>query len=676
MTLAAESAKQRARDAGGPATLALRVLRIGWAGERGLALALLAGLLLWSLAYQIPYSYQIDVGGSPALQRRWDDRPFLRDVNEPEPADPKPADCTPAQLGPDGFCDWWDLGREPYRWTGPDSLVALPGLGGGGWTVQLRASGQPLDPPPPALLDAGGTPYPLALARSPRLYQLQAQADQLSGDLTLRFVIPAFTPPNDPRALGFPLHRVTVSSTPGPRLPPPVPLALLLGALAGVYGLARNAGVGQRITLAGAAGLVLAVAGLLGFARAGLTVFAPTLALTIGGLYLLQQALLALPLLGRRPAVVGLVLLALLLRLGGLLHPNTRDSDIGLNANNLLSFSIYETVYTTEGLPGRAGGGQSPYPPGQYVLLAPLQLLLPVDMDGRRLILQVGNALLDSLVVAGIWYVMRRAGLGQRAALLGAALYVAAPPPLRSLSVGEFANVSGQALAFPALVLLADAPRTLARQRGYLAAVALLAAALLGHSGVSISLVLLLGCLWLAYLLARRRTLARLTLVLLAAVALVGVVYYSAFLYLLAERVAPDSAGLNLAASGQNLLNEWRRNFDGLYGQINLVVLLLGASGLLLILRSKAAHHAGPLGLLLLACWGGALLSLGALLASAQTVRWLLFLFPALCIGGGVALAALSRRGRAGLFGAGLLLAALLALGTAFWVERVTNYLH
>ncbi|HEU4323970.1 MAG TPA: hypothetical protein VFS21_12550 [Roseiflexaceae bacterium] len=675
MTLAAESAKQRARGASGPAAQGLRALRVGWAGERGLALALLAALLLWSLAYQAPYSYQIDVGGSVALQRRWDDRPFLRDLNEPEPADPRPADCAPPQTGPDGFCDWWDLGREPYRWTGEDSVVALPGLGGGGWAVQIRASGQPLDQAPPTLLEAGGAPYPLELARGPRLYQLQAQADGLSGDLTLRFVTPPFTPPGDPRALGFPLHRVTVSSTPGPRVPPPVQLALLLGALAGVYGLARNAGASRRATLAGAAGLILTVAALLAFARAGLTVFTPTLALVVGGLYALQLALLALPTLGRRPAVVGLVLLALLLRLGGLLHPNTRDSDIGLNANNLLSFSVYETVYTTEGLPDRAGGGESPYPPGQYVLLAPLQLLLPVDMDGRRLILQIGNALLDSLVVAGIWYVMRRAGLGRRAALLGAALYVASPPPLRSLSVGELANVSGQALAFPALALLAFAPRPLGSRRGRLAVAALLAVALLGHSGVSISLALLLGCLWLAYLLARRQSLAPLTLTLAGGVALAGLLYYSAFLHLLAARPTP-AAGLDLAAVGQNLLNEWRRNFDGLPGQINLVLLLGGGSGLLLTLRRRAGRRAGPLVLLLLACWGGALLSLGALLATAQTVRWLMFLLPALCIGGGIALAALSQRGRAGRVGAGLLLAALLVSGTAFWIERVTNYLH
>ncbi len=675
MTLAAESAKQRARSARGPAAQGLRALQMGWAGERGLALALLAALLLWSLAYQIPYSYQIDVGGSVALQRRWDDRPFLYGLNEPEPADPRPADCVGAQLGPDGFCDWWDLGREPYRWTGEDSLVALPGLGGGGWAVQIRASGQPLDSPPPTLLEAGGAPYPLVLSRGPRLYQLQAQADGLSGDLTLRFVTPPFTPPGDPRALGFPLHRVTVSSTPGPRLPPPVQLALLLGALAGVYGLARNAGAGRRATLVGAAGLVLLVGGLLAFARAGLTVFSPTLALLVGGLYALQLALLALPPLRHRPAVVGLVLLALLLRLGGLLHPNTRDSDIGLNANNLLSFSVYEMVYTTEGLPDRAGGGQSPYPPGQYVLLAPLQLLLPVDMDGRRLILQLGNALLDSLVVAGIWYVMRRAGLGRRAALLGAALYVAAPPPLRSLSVGELANVSGQALAFPALALLASAPRALDSRRGRLVGAALLAAALLGHSGVSISLGLLLGCLWLAFLLARRRSLAPLTLTLAGAVALAGLLYYSAFLHLLTARPA-SAAGLDLAAAGQNLLNEWRRNFDGLYGQINLALLLLGAAGLPLVLRSRAGRRAGPLGLLLLACWGGALLSLGALLANGQTIRWLMFLLPALCIGGGAALAALSQQARAGRIGAGLLLAALLASGAAFWIERVTNYLH
>ena len=48
--------------------------------------------------------------------------------------------------------------------------------------------------------------------------------------------------------------------------------------------------------------------------------------------------------------------------------------------------------------------------------------------------------------------------------MLGAALYVLPPPMLKSLSVGELANVFGQALALPLLALLALRARRLHRQ--------------------------------------------------------------------------------------------------------------------------------------------------------------------------------------------------------------------
>ena len=90
--------------------------------------------------------------------------------------------------------------------------------------------------------------------------------------------------------------------------------------------------------------------------------------------------------------------------------------------------------------------------------------------------------------------------------------------------------------------------------------------------------------------------------------------------------------------------------------------------------RSRAALPG--LGMLLLAWWGGTLLSLGLLLFANQGVRWQSFLYPALCLGAGPALAALWPRGRAGRVVVTGLVAFLAWYGLAFWIVQIRDYLH
>ncbi|NJK81613.1 MAG: hypothetical protein HC914_17720, partial [Chloroflexaceae bacterium] len=243
-------------------------------------------------------------------------------------------------------------------------------------------------------------------------------------------------------------------------------------------------------------------------------------------------------------AVLALVLLAFALRAGGLLHPQARHSDHLLNANNVLEV-VLGKVYFTEGLPAESGGGQAPYPPGTYLLLAPALTMLMSDLQRRVALVQLGVALLDSLVVGGLWLVLRRAGCGQRAALLGAALYLVPPPMMASLSIGEYANVGGQALALPVVALLALAPLQHIGRVRWLLFVVLLCMALLGHLGVTISLVALLAAVWLLTLLRRQgATLLALTTGGVLAAALIALFYYSAppFVTIYQQRLAGATA--------------------------------------------------------------------------------------------------------------------------------------
>jgi hypothetical protein len=362
-----------------------------------------------------------------------------------------------------------------------------------------------------------------------------------------------------------------------------------------------------------------------------------------------------------------------------MLHPHAIFSDDGLNANNMIGFTSGQ-VYFTEGLPSEAGGGQAPYPPGQYIMFAPAQLLMHTrsdDLTSLRLLLKIANAIWDSLAVGVIWYVLRRCGGDTRAALLGAALYVLPPPLLKSLSVGEFANVFGQGLALPLLALLAVPARELQHKPFLIVLPILLALALLGHLGVVISLIGLLSCLGLFWLgrPGTRRAFWGLVLLGLLAGALVTLFYYSALGDVLLNRIGGPSAAANGNAA-PSLIQKLSQQAGSarVYG-IHALALVLGLIGVALVTLAPARTLSG-LGLLLLAWWGGTLLSLGLLLFANQGVRWQSFLYPALCLGAGPALATLWPRGRAGRMVVGVLVAFLAWYGMAFWVAQIRDYLH
>jgi hypothetical protein len=324
-------------------------------------------------------------------------------------------------------------------------------------------------------------------------------------------------------------------------------------------------------------------------------------------------------------------------------------------------------------------------------------------MQSRALLVQLGVALLDSLVVALLWLLLRRAGLGQRAALFGAALYLLPLPMLLSFARGEYANLGGQVLALPVLALLAlGGARSGAGWRGVLLLALLASMGLLSHMGVAISLALVLGAAWLlsvgGWLLRQRVGAGRseqhalplapgvLTLGGAAAAAFVGLCYYSApqFVALFAARLsgsgAPPQAPMPPPAPAPPLLVELGGIVTGLFAPWSeLLPLLVGlglAGALLLWWAPPPTLPRDGLRGLLLAWWLGIAFSFGLLLVARQGVRWEHFLLPVLCLGGGVALAALWRRGRAGRVVAWGSLLAVLAHALTRWLAFVYDYLH
>jgi hypothetical protein len=640
---------------------------IGYLRERQLWAALAGALALWALAYQPAYTYQLDIGGNQRTLRQQYDTPFLRGFNASEP--PSLYD-TPT--------------ITPYRWAEDRATIVLPGLGGQRWRLAIRAaSGRPDGSPIESRWSDGSSTQALWIAAAPQVYYLAAATD-MAGDLRLHLETPTLDAPADPRRLGLVVYQVGVEPLAGPYLPAPGLLGLLAGALALLYLLARRLALGPRGALALALAMAAVVAAALATTRMGLALLAPTLVPIGLGCYALgllgsriYQHLLAPPL-GQpgqphRPLIVALVMLALALRLGGMLHPYAIFSDARLNTHNLTGV-IQGTLLFTEALPSEAGGGEAPYPPGHYLIVAPLQLLIAPGEAALHTLEKLANALADSLVVGLLWHMLRRGGYGERAALLGAALYVLPGPLLKSLSVGEFANVFGQALALPLLAYLALSARRLATPRGLAGLAALLALALLGHLGVTISLagmLAALGLIWLARP-ATRPAAGALAIGGLLAGALVALCYYAPLADVLLARV-----GAPAAATAPRTLADELNLTRVLHVQALLVA--LGAIGGLAALRPAAWRHAWPqpaLGALLLAWWAGTLLSLGLLLFASQGVRWQAFFYPALCLGAGPALARLWACGRAGRLAALTLVVFLLGDGLEFWVHQIYTYLH
>ncbi len=653
---------------------------------RTLATLLGIGVLLWVIAYQSSVSFHLFIGGNTTTHRREYDAPFIQGFHASEPGD-------------DDIWQWWTLNPGyAYRWTRPDASIDLPGIGGRQWVVSLAvASGRPDSSATTSTWQVGDQVLPpLNITASPRTYHLLGPTSS-HGHLRIQMTTPPYRPTDDPRDLGFVLRGVHTSPVKATLYPPALSqMGWMAAVVTLLYGLARWLALRRRTAGGITLFVVLLLAVLLHTHRLVLSMFTPTIALLLVVCWLLALLLVGIArsvgasqrVMPPIKPLVALVVLAFALRLGGMLHPYAIFSDHLMNANNLLELGLGR-VYFTEGLPKEAGGGQAPYPPGTYLMAAPLQLLAPTDIATRAIVVQSSVALLDSLLLVLLWFALWQAGMGQRAALYGAALYLAPAPIMTSFSIGEYANIGGQALALPALLLLAQFPLTSSKERRLLALsplfVVALALALLGHMGVTLSLVLVLAAVWLLLafgMLAGREHLSALTRFTLSAGvagALAGLVYYSAppFLALMSHRIAGNSTPDTPATTApwEPLLH----SIGGVFlptSKLLPLLLLCGVMGLVLLWQRGNTSTSRGLYRLLLAWFVGTLFSFGLLLLARQGVRWQHFLIPALCLSAAPLLTACYRRGRAGsvVAWAGVLLP--IGHGLAVWIIHIQRYLH
>ncbi len=637
------------------------------------AILLLALVLIGcGLAYQTPLSVRLAVGGDPLTRRREDDAPFLQMVHAAEPASPSVA-------------AWWELpgADDPYRWTQPESVVSLPGLGGGYWLVTVRAQGGRPDGIPTQTQWQTGTwpPVTFELPATPsRRYTILIPT---SGTVRLTMRSDSFQAAGDARVLGFVLREVRVQTIGGWRAPDWGQLGWIGLTLVAAWMWVQASALSPRWALSvigiGGSAAIVAIA----LVRPAFALLTPILAmLTLSATALSVGLALRWPQhLAWRQAIT-ITLIALIVRLAGLLHPHAISSDAGFHANNLLRLGLGH-VFLTAGLPAEAGGGIAPYPAGFYLIALPFQVLFGDDFAARRLLVTMVAAMLDSLFCLAIWWWVRQAGFGQRAALFSAACYLFATQALEALAIGELANVGGQALMLPALLGLSVGAAAGNSNRLVLGGLALaIAAGLMAHSGVTLGFGLLIGWAWL---LAWRQppTLAspaHLFITAAGGLALVLIVMYTTPIYL-ELIIGRGGQGTSGGQSPIQIISDATLALAGVQPPqrrglpIPLGLALANLAGLWLLWRAKQPT-ATALRWLLGAWWASALSSLALLLIADQGLRWALFLYPALCIPAGVALDRLAARTGWGRVAAAAWLVVIAGQGAVLWIGQIRDYLH
>lgn len=609
-------------------------------------IALLLLALLGSIAaYQVRRPLFVDVGGLY-------DAPYLADFHAPEPDRrqvPEP--------------------EEDYRWTREWAEVHLLGLGRQPVEVRLRLQAyRPagLEAPQMALWAGGANVVNAAVPTIGRVYTVMLPADLLAGgNLHMALHSDTFQPAGDSRELGLSLDWIGVRPAGvgwvGPAWPQ---VGCVLGVALLGYLLLRRWGLGRAWSSGLVALSIALLSYLLAFHRLSLTYFTPTLVLLLAWGLLLT--VLGLPLLEHWRRRGGgtlaearwlwvLLLLGVLLRLGGMLYPQFRSSDLIFHAHRA-EWVAGGLFYFTADLPDV--NLPAPYPPGLYVTMLPATLL-SLDVP---LLMEIVGVILDALCGLLLYTLARHLTGRPRAALLALLLQEVAPVTYWIYSWGNYTNLFSRVGLLASLLLLCLGHWRHRGVRDWLLLGGAFSLVLLGHFADSLvfgGFVLTTAALSLLAK-AWRRSTAVLLGVLLAAGALALGLYYS----------APPGweallGGMEVLLGGEGRPAVGINPLGQFVSHVQAPLLLLALPGLALLPRRVWRWSIVPL--------GGALLTAAAFAAGQAlfglSARYSLFVLPVLALGAGHLLDLLWPRGRGGRAAVGALLAGLVWTGLWGWEQ-------
>ncbi|MBF6611936.1 MAG: hypothetical protein IVW55_02280 [Chloroflexi bacterium] len=463
-----------------------------WAGLRvpGFYLVLFLSLGLWSIAYQHKQAYSVEAGSLT-------DNGYLSGFYTKEHNPPA---------------------LPNYRWSTDASTVRFPGVGNEPVYILLTTVGaRPNGPSPVITVTVRNTTF--TVQTQPSLYTdtlFIGRGDMWNGNLEVKISSPTYVPAKvdprsiDKRELGVTVSRITVQPADyGLRplvIPPVATIGYLLAGLIFSYFCALVTTRKRLYSLWLVAALSLGAAALIVWARMELGLLAGELPSLLGwGLLLAlcgRAAMDLLPVHVPHRAFLAAsgsaaLVLAFLIRFGGVTYPQFQTSDIGLHINNTLKVLEGDWLFPGE-LPD---GTVVPYPPALYVVISPLAALLGASREMVGLILKWSASLLDALTCLALAWAGSRLWPG-RAGGIAALAYAFSLAPFDLFSAGNYSNLFAQSVfnltMLGAVVFLCC--QSEGRMPLYAALLALgFSLTLLGHYGMMLAAlaILALFALWI-----------------------------------------------------------------------------------------------------------------------------------------------------------------------------------
>ncbi|HEU5014105.1 MAG TPA: hypothetical protein VFT66_16400 [Roseiflexaceae bacterium] len=567
---------------------------------------------------------------------------------------------------------------EGYRWTTAATQLVLPNVSSDLRLLRIHAHGwRPDGQPPPAVrLAVNGEAWG-AFQTTPdlRIYRvLLPNTSSLTYRLSFRS--DTYQPPGDPRTIGIALDWTELGALGQPAMPAVgqyagqalllVLLALLVwmlalpaawscGALVVCCGALVWANLQQPLWVGQAIGAWLLIA----MALIGLTMgVAPWLEHKLSPWMSPWQARIAW----------ALFVAALGVRLAGSVHPLFESHDIVTHTRWLQALMRGQLYMYSD--PGEMRNRQIFNPPGGYVMLAPLTLVLP----SIRLVVQVSVALLDAIGGLLLLPIARELRLSATAGLLALALAAALPISMTMLWWGFTTNAMAQAMWVMLVWVLLRAVRrpTTATIAVFIVAVAV---NLLMHAGALVILVVMMGLLVLAGLwrLPPRRRWVLFGGVAVAVILLVPIYFTGAVGPVLHPN--GNARGISTIDIGESLAKAWedrylRLDYTGrawLVG-FGLPLLTLLPVGLVQFVTAARRH---VLQRTLIGVWiATCLLFVAAYLSMATLARYIYFSIPLVCLAAGAALAT-CRRWPAGRMVALAVVLLTVWIGVSLWANGV-----
>jgi hypothetical protein len=566
--------------------------------------------------------------------------------------------------------------RGRYRWSSGESQISFPQLG----TTRAMGLRLNLGPPPPNLPNpnielgfAEGSGLNFNASQEGRIYYLLLPQDAArAGQVPIQINSEWTQVGDDQRHVSLRFEGASLQLYGAGLIWPNVGMIALQALILACGALIARA---LKLPLLGLGGAILLLisAGLIYIASIQALVFQSYLGrLAFMALLFTLLSYTLLPYIIKRwgerldpnllRALWGASLVAITIRLTGVLYPIFAAHDLALNVDRLFKTVTGNLLVTNHSF--EFGGGTTVYPPGPYLSIQPF-LLFGI---APPLLVAGSMAFIDGLNAFTVGLLAQRFGLDKRSASMAALLFAAVPVTWMPLFFGHSAQIFGQAMMLPLTLALLAAFQQPNDWRRWMLAGLPLSVALLSHIGVTVIAVAWLGIAWLLIMLRRvssvRARMAMFALIALSSLIALALIYGLVLGSHLeqTQEIGQEALGQELQSSAAWLI--WRGFIVG----YNPLGLILALGGMLLFIR----HKLPTAGWQLVQAWLlVALLFLAVELSIGLQVRYIYFLAPLACIVSGYLLGWLSQFGRIMQIASWALIIFLLFQSSSTWYNGV-----